>query len=515
MNVQFLKKNRGVVLASALILLVSMTLIAVTVAYRSTMNELIAANQRDATNAMAIAESGLEAGFAEVTTNHADIASTLCDIADPDGDPATYDGVPLIDSTSISGGNYVVTVSDCVANTRAVLHSIGTVNGSERQLEVVLGMVDTSSPGSGTSSHSFLANDYIEIQSNYFVGPLIHIHTFGKVKVAGAPYTCVSAADCPNLETAPWGYITAAEYDPKTYELVTKNPYPWDLNGPDMDGLGTLDDNPYDIYAYYGIDPGATQAVKDAALDAIAKEVIPHVYPPTYREFATIELSADCIVSAGAASTDYAPGTVIHDVSTNGAWNGWTCNSQSAWSVNSEGTPYDAFYYVHGNIKAGGSGEKQTNGVWNATFVATGSFESGCCPSFGTWNQPTGNPTADNIFLLVGNDVLIQSSPAQAIEGIIAAHREVKLSGSQSHYKGAVIAENGLHHDYVNFPDSMQEVVDNAELGIDVQAEWERASINVINSNTILEGTGIGLGGGGSESGTPVLTAEAWRELVD
>ncbi|MFC1778624.1 PilX N-terminal domain-containing pilus assembly protein, partial [Pseudomonadota bacterium] len=374
MNVQFRSKNRGVVLASALILLVSMTLIAVTVAYRSTMNELIAANQRDATNAMAIADSGLEAGFAEIVTNHGDIAQSLCDIADPDGDPSTYDGGPLIGSTSISGGNYVVTVSDCVAGDQAVLHSVGTVNGSERQLELVVGMVDTSSPGGGTSSHSFLANDYISIATNYFVGPLIHIHTFGEVKVSGAPYTCVSTADCPNLETAPWGYITAAAYDNKTYELVTANPYPWDLNGPDMDGLGTLDDNPYDIYDYYGIDPGASQAVKDAALDAIAKEVIPHVYPPTYQEFATIELSADCIVSAGAASTDYTPGTVIHDVSSDGAWNGWTCSSQSAWSVNSEGTPYDAFYYVHGNIKAKGSGEKQT-GVWNATFVATGSFE--------------------------------------------------------------------------------------------------------------------------------------------
>ena len=54
---QYRNKNLGVVLVSALLLLVSMTLIAVTVSYRSTMGELIAANQRDALNAMTIADS--------------------------------------------------------------------------------------------------------------------------------------------------------------------------------------------------------------------------------------------------------------------------------------------------------------------------------------------------------------------------------------------------------------------------------------------------------------------------
>ena len=59
------------------------------------MNELIAANQRDATNAMAIADSGLEAGFAEIVTNHGDIAQSLCDIADAGG-PLRAVGVLLL-----------------------------------------------------------------------------------------------------------------------------------------------------------------------------------------------------------------------------------------------------------------------------------------------------------------------------------------------------------------------------------------------------------------------------------
>lgn len=514
-------RSKGVVLAGALILLVSLTLIAVTVAYRTSMNELIAANQRDALNAMAIAESGLESGFAAVKTvveaNGDSLPQSFCDTY---LEPTMLDSQKkLAYSSDISDGSFAVWVTECLeggANVGgATMHSIGMVNGAERELEVVMGIEDTTSPGAGTSNYSFLANDYISLTGLYFVGPLVHIHTFGEVKADGKQETCVIWSDCPNIATAPTGYVTAKTYDPATFKLLTDSDSPWDLNGPNFEGVGgpNPEDNPYDIYADFGIDPNASQEAKDAALLAAAKDTIPHIYPPTYREFATIELSADCVVSAGKANTEYAEGTVIHDVSADGAWNNWTCSSQSAWSVNSEGTPFDAFYYVHGNVKAKGDGAKQS-GVWNATFVATGSFESGCCPSFGTWNQPTGNSDADNIFLLVGNDVIIQSAPEQTIEGIIAAHREVKLDGSQSHYKGTVIAENGLHHDYVNFPDSDQEVVDDPDNGIDVQNELNRADYNVINSNTILEGTGVGLGGGATVSGAPVLTAKAWRERI-
>ncbi len=522
MNIQ---KHKGIVLVSVLILLVSMTLVAVTIANRSTMDEQIAANTRDYVNAMMVAESGLEAAFAEIENNLIDTVQSeftesssfllneanLCDLAGT-GTPVTG-----LDGVSVSGGTYTVTVQDCnVARTQVALHSQGNYAGSQRNLETILEVSGSGPSGGsspGTSKFSFLANDYIEIATNFFVGPLIHIHTFGKVKVSGSPYTCVSEADCGNLETAPVGYVTAYEYDPKTYEMVTKNPYPWDLNGPDYDGLGTLDDNPYDIFADYGIAYGDLDALAE-----LAKETIPHIYPPDWYQYSTIELSADCKVYAGPANTEYTPGTLIWDEEAQGTWNQWTCGVDTAWTVKTEGVLYDAFYYVWGNVKAGGSGSKQTNGPWNATIVTTGSFEAGCCPAFGTWNQPTGHPDADNLFLLAGNDILIQSAPEQVISGIIAAHREIKLSGSQSHYRGTVIAENGLHHDYVNFPNSDMEVVDNADLGIDVQVEWNRADINVINSDTVLEGTGVGFGGSaaGEEGGGSAVTKRiAWREIIN
>lgn len=514
------RKNYGVVLPSALILLVSLTLVAVTVAYRSTMNEVIAANQRDAVNTMFIAESGIEKGIADIrdhnVKNNVESMTAFCtDVGNGNFTPP---------SSSISSGQYVTSV-DCTTNpTNPVLISVGQlVSGTEvlaeRQLEVVLEAPAPAPPGGGpgNSNFSFLANDFIEISSMHFVGPLIHIHTFGGVKVSGAPNTCATwdeaCKNYSNLATAPPGYLTARWYDPKTYEMVTSNDFPWDLNGPSYDGLGTPDDNPYDIFADYGVADGDL-----AALEEKAKEIIPHIYPPDWQQYATVELSADCKVYAGQAATDYTPGELIWDVSADGTWNQWTCSSQSAWTVKTEGVLHDAFYYVHGNVKAGGSGEKQTNGVWNSTIVTTGYFESGCCPAFGTWNQPTGNPDADNLFLLAGNDIIVQSSPEQVIEGVIAAHREVKLDGSQSHYRGMVIAENGLWHDYDLYPDSDVEVHDNEALGIDVQNETDRSKINnVINSNTVLEGTGIGFGGAGlpGSTGPLMVEAAAWREVLD
>ena len=82
MKFQLIQKNRGAALVSSLIILLAMTVVAVTVAYRSTLDELMSANQRDALNAQSIADSGLDAGFAEVKENYLALPQTLCDIAD-------------------------------------------------------------------------------------------------------------------------------------------------------------------------------------------------------------------------------------------------------------------------------------------------------------------------------------------------------------------------------------------------------------------------------------------------
>ena len=50
MDIGMHHNDRGIVLAGVLIILVAITLVAVTVARRNTMHEMMAANQRDALN---------------------------------------------------------------------------------------------------------------------------------------------------------------------------------------------------------------------------------------------------------------------------------------------------------------------------------------------------------------------------------------------------------------------------------------------------------------------------------
>jgi hypothetical protein len=480
LNKHYSDRNKGAVLAGALILLVSLTLIAVTVAYRTTLDELMAANQRDALNAMSIADSGIEAGFAEIKASYPELGTGLC---------THVSGNPLA-TASISQGSYTVIVDDCVeydpdavppvVEGSVVLNSVGTVNGAIRETELLL----TYEESSGSANWpSFLANDYIDISGAKFVGPVIHVHSNGRIKVGGAPLTCTSAAVCGTEGDPPAGIISSSAeagvgFDRKSEEIETANPYPWDLWG----------QVPTDL-------PAEAQELylnnENPSVGPPAPMEIPHVYPPDWQGNATVELTHDCRVVEGPASAS--PGTEIWDVSSQGVWNGWSCGS-SAWEMKSSSADlYSAFYYVHGNVKISASPDS----AWTASFVAAGNIEITCCVQFHPYGQ-TGDPAADNLFLLAGNDIVVSGSPGNITDGMIAAHGQVKLTGSGSHFRGSVLAEDYLHG-------AGQEVTTN------VQTIKNSIATNLINSNVILEGTGLGLTGGG---GPPGLKIKGWRELV-
>jgi hypothetical protein len=501
-------KNRGAALAAALILLVSLTLIAVTVAYRAIMDELMAANQRDSLNAMSIADSGIEVAFAEV--KHPSDPGDDYPVLGPDLMAFCDNG--NFKQGNLSYGSYTVIVTDCISDPthvlypRAILRSTGIVNGAERVAEAVLTYDNT---GGGGDWPVFLANDYILISDPNLYGDNMHIHSNYRLKVSGAPEICVGGVCDP--ATATEGLISASgidptsldpsnppswwdpsnpgdfgnwdpsywdasiAYDPKTYEAETANRYPWNVLGRDADG---------GLY-----NQGGTEA-PGSPID------IPHVNPMDYKGNATVELTADCLVVGGAAHADpNQRGQVIWNENTQGNWNGWSCSPGQIWEMkDSKSTMHSGFFYVHGNIKISAS----LPSAWQATFVAAGSIEIGCCSEFIPYGN-TGDATADNIFVMAGNDIAVYGSPSLPTEaGIIAAHGQVKLSGSDSYFKGSIIAE-----DYLWWPG--QENVTN------VQAVKELAAYNLINSNVWLEGTGIGLDGGGAGKG---LVVAGWRELV-
>ena len=118
---------------------------------------------------------------------------------------------------------------------------------------------------------------------------------------------------------------------------------------------------PLDAVLYTRLQDTSVAACRALSCSGAARVDIPHVYPPAYRDYATIVFTPDCIV-------EQADGTAITDLSGGGTWNGWTCEVGERW-VMSGNVPedlYEAFYYVEGNISLEGN----PNGIWYGTFVA-------------------------------------------------------------------------------------------------------------------------------------------------
>ncbi len=126
--------SRGFVLITTLVLLLSMTVLAATVAYRTVLDEYMAANQRDGIKAMVIAENGIDAGYALIEKDYVTSLSFYPGLFDLNG--------PFISGESPEG-YYVVNVTRDITSTGeelAVMTSVGSANGAKREIEVVLQM---------------------------------------------------------------------------------------------------------------------------------------------------------------------------------------------------------------------------------------------------------------------------------------------------------------------------------------------------------------------------------------
>jgi hypothetical protein len=228
-------KNSGIVLAGVLVILVSLTLVALTVAQRNTMDEMMAANQRDAVNALTISESGIEAGFALVKNNYVHNQEMKDELLQLPNN--------ILSQDSVSGGNYLVTVIDGVVDDGVVtLNSVGDFNGGVREIEIVLNMLH---PGRG--GYAILTNDDIlSLKGDPEIsGPYADIHSNSNVDIFGSPTIT--------------GAVTASG------DITTQNGTP-DVGGGMTSGAATVE--------------------------------IPHVYPGDFREYATIVFTADCMVEA-------------------------------------------------------------------------------------------------------------------------------------------------------------------------------------------------------------------------
>ena len=169
-------KEQGIVLVSALIILTSLTLIVVTVAFRNSSNELMSASQRDSVKAMTIAESGIENGFAVVRKDYVKYREFQVDELTP------YISSPLMSET-LSGGSFSVT-TPVVDTHYVVMNALGSYRGAEREIEIIL-----SIDGNSTFRYAILTEDDIislEGQPN-ITGPFANIHTNSNLHIQGNP----------------------------------------------------------------------------------------------------------------------------------------------------------------------------------------------------------------------------------------------------------------------------------------------------------------------------------------
>ena len=378
MNLAMRHKNSGIVLASVLVILVSLTLVALTVAQRNTMDEMMAANQRDGANALTIAESGIEAGFALVKNNYVHNQAMKDELLQLPNN--------ILSQDSVSGGNYLVTVIDGVADDGVVtLNSLGDFNGGVREIEIVMGMLHP-----GKAAYAILTSADIDGLSGsaQINGPSADVHSNSDIYVGNLNSPGVAGTVSAS------GTVTAQD--------------PTDIAGGTVNGAAQVE--------------------------------IPHVYPPDYLQYATVIFTADCKVMSPS-------GELWADIPGNGEWHGWKCNPGDYWNLSSNNPAdgfFDGFYYVHGNVWINGGPDTE----WPITIVTEGNIELQGNPVFVPWGSvppnDTGDAVANEILFLAGNDIEVRGTAGATTTGIIAAHMEVSMSGNVNH-TGSVLAENGLH----------------------------------------------------------------------
>jgi hypothetical protein len=127
-------------------------------------------------------------------------------------------------------------------------------------------------------------------------------------------------------------------------------------------------------------------------------------------------------------------------------WNGWDY-SASKWTLSGNST-IDATLYIEGDCVVSGNPGSSSN-PWKTTLICTQSIEISGNP---VMRPPT--PTdpgalfrtgTENLLFVAGGDIKINGNPQQSLQGILAAHEQVSISGNPS-LTGFIIAEDAANN---------------------------------------------------------------------
>ena len=472
------KRQRGASLPITLMLLIPMTLLAISVAKRNNLEELMAASQRDGQQSLMNAESGL--ALAEEVLDQIDadtFGQSLGNILASNGDIG-------VNQFALTEGTVTAVLSDNYESAedinpgfqnpfvdvdgRLLVTSTGTYQGGERVVQAIYFLPSLVAVAGGLPPLAIFAQDTLTISGNPFVwGDNANIHSNNNVDISGSPEI--------------WGLVSA---------------------GGDVDIWGDAVNQDGDPVDYVS---GAAQIET------------PYVYPPAYKPYATYYLTANCAVYDGWPINTHT--RIIQNVKDNGPWNGWDCDYNTEWVLGND--TIDGFYYVEGNVGISGNPGEGTTAV-SISIVAEGYIEVSGNPNIQPYystafdiNDPEVQAligTRENVLLtnevlfLAGNDLKINGNAEQHFNGVMAAHMEFDISGAPV-LEGAVIAENGRAQ-------AAQGLGRGQEItaGRDVKnmADW-----NWIGGDPSIIGITDPSGSGGTPPVGTGAVLEAWREVIN
>ena len=189
----------------------------------------------------------------------------------------------------------------------------------------------------------------------------------------------------------------------------------------------------------------------------VAPEAIPIINPSDYEAYATYILNGDGTITDQANSKTY--------TYSNAGGGHWTSAGEATgdgdslflgisqnpdyWYINSNSNVADGFYYAKagsgedGNIKI-----SSTPDPWTTTILADGYIDfggGGTIVNF-TSNDPAHTDDIDNIFLVAGTDLEFSGNPSNTIQGIMACKEQMKVTGTVS-LNGFVVVSDSAADD--------------------------------------------------------------------
>lgn len=500
----FPERQRGVSLPVALILLVPLTLLSVTLATRSNLEELMAGSHRDGQQSLMNAESGLAMGqqalgslvLAQVDKGTGLTVNDTLTLADPYA-VVSYGGTDL-SNYSLPEGTVTVVVldnddgdGDLTSDTdgRVILRSIGSHVSGERMVEAIVELNFIADPSGGGPGNpiTIFTEDRITLSSTAEIrGPAL-VHSNDVVEIGGEVYV---EGEIQNV-------------------------------GSRSDGFQQLRDG-YDWPSGYAKD-STSRFEDDWVTPNAAPLATPFIYPPYYKGYATRYLTKNCEVWNGVPNT---PGA-------SKGWpkQGWVCSSGDKWEL--KGTVDSHFYYVESHVmvpdQLGSEGNPLEISIVSEGYMDVSGqtylvpyphqgpddinqTESDKAIASLTAAEKDAVLKSNEVLLLAGGDLKVQGQSSfddatAAFSGLLATHDQLYISGTTKLH-GGVLAEN---RKYTAYDSSLYANVKDGQKGA-----TEQLNENVISGELFITG-GANMGGAGEPStGDPLgANLKGWREAIE